>query len=164
MEQIVQFMKDNMKKVYYTPKQINSYILNISRQMFKDNFRPNYIVGLARGGLVPAIKLSHYLDIPMYALNKDESNLWMADDALEGKEILVIDDINDTGATLAQLKYDWSRNTGDWESVFGFNVKFAVLIDNESSEQAVDYYGYSINKVENPEWCVFPWEDWWNVV
>jgi xanthine phosphoribosyltransferase len=157
-------MKDNMKKVYYTPKQINSYILNISRQMFKDNFRPNYIVGLARGGLVPAIKLSHYLDIPMYALNKDESNLWMADDALEGKEILVIDDINDTGATLAQLKYDWSRNTGDWESVFGFNVKFAVLIDNESSEQAVDYYGYSINKVENPEWCVFPWEDWWNVV
>jgi len=152
-----------MKKVYYTADHINSYILNISRQMYKDEYRPDYIVRLSRGGLVPAIKLSHYLDIPMYALNKDETNLWMAEDALEGKNILVIDDINDTGATLQSLKDDWSGNIGDWESIFGFNVKFAVLIDNESSEQCVDYYGHSINKVENPEWCVFPWEEWWNV-
>jgi len=155
----VQSMKDN--KVYYTPTHINSYILNIARQMYKDNYRPDYIVGLTRGGLVPAIKLSHYLDIPMYALNKDESNLWMAEDALEGTNILVIDDINDTGATLQALKNDWRSNYGDWESVFGFNVKFAVLIDNDSSEQAVDYYGHSINKLEKPEWCVFPWEEWW---
>ncbi len=159
MVAIVQSMKDN--KVYYTHTQINSYILNIARQMYTDNYRPDYIVGLSRGGLVPAIKLSHYLDIPMYALNKDESNLWMAEDALEGKNILVVDDINDTGATLQALKNDWRSNYGDWESVFGFNVKFAVCIDNDSSEQAVDYYGHSINKVENPEWCVFPWEEWW---
>lgn len=152
-----------MNKVYYTPNQINSYLLGIARQMYKDNFRPDYIVGLARGGLIPAIKLSHYLNIPMYALNKEESNFWMAEDALEGTHILVIDDINDTGATIKALKDDWASSQGDWGKIFGFNVKFAVCIDNESSEQAVDYVGHSINKVENPEWCVFPWEEWWNV-
>jgi len=150
-----------MNKVYYTDNQIRSYILTIARQMYKDNFRPDYIVGLTRGGLVPGVLLSHYLDIPFYALNKDESNLWMADDALEGKKILVIDDINDTGGTILSLKNDWTNNQGDWTAIFGFNVKFACCIDNENSEQFIDYMGHTINKLENPEWCVFPWEDWW---
>ena len=153
-------MKD--KEVYYSADQVNSYILNIIRQMYKDNFRPDYIVGIARGGLVPAIKLSHYLDIPMYALNKEESNFWMAEDALEGTHILVIDDINDTGNTIKALKNDWASSHGEWDKIFNVgNVKFAVLINNEASEVEVNYSGYSINKVENPEWCVFPWEQWW---
>ncbi len=150
-----------MNRVYYTNNQIKSYILTIARQMYKDNYHPDYIVGIARGGIVPATMLSHYLEIPMYVLNKEESNFWIPEDALEGSKILVIDDINDTGATLQTLKNEWKSNQGDWESILGFNVKFAVCIDNESSEQAVDYYGHSINKLENPEWCVFPWENWW---
>jgi hypoxanthine phosphoribosyltransferase len=57
--------------------------------MAQDNWRPDYIVGITRGGLTPATMLSHYLDIPMQTLNisfRDadlgpESNLWMAEDA-----------------------------------------------------------------------------------
>lgn len=165
MVQTVRSMKADMNKVYYTPDHVNSFILNIAREMYKDNFRPDYIVGIARGGLVPATKLSHYLDIPMYALNKEEHNLWIPEDALEGKNILIIDDINDTGTTIRNLKKEWSENQGDWNKIFHVgNVKFATLIDNEASEQSVDYAGFTINKFENPEWCVFPWEDWWNIV
>ena len=52
------------------------------------DWRPDYIVGLTRGGLIPAVWLSEYLDIPMHTLevklrdhSNTESNLWMAEDA-----------------------------------------------------------------------------------
>jgi hypoxanthine phosphoribosyltransferase len=154
-----------MKQVQYDRTQIKSYILEITRQLYNDVFIPDYIVGLARGGLPAAVKLSHYLDIPMYALNKDESNLWMAEDAFNGVKILVVDDINDTGQTIQQLKKDWQTsclpNDDKWNTVFGDNVRFATLIHNEASTQDIDYFGHTINKNENPEWCVFPWENWW---
>ena len=168
-----------VKEVFYNTKQINGFLLNINKQMVQDNFRPDYIVGIARGGLVPALKLSHYLDVPMYCLSEEESNLWMAEDAfgyvnVDGKgvsvatarkNILIIDDINDSGTTLNNLKQDWQSgcmpHSGAWNDIWHRNVKFAVCIDNEASAFNSDYQGYNINKFENPEWCVFPWENWW---
>jgi hypoxanthine phosphoribosyltransferase len=168
-----------VKEVFYNTKQINGFLLNINKQMVQDNFRPDYIVGIARGGLVPALKLSHYLDVPMYCLSEEESNLWMAEDAfgyvnVDGKgvsvatarkNILIIDDINDSGTTLSNLKQDWQSgcmpHNGAWNDIWHRNVKFAVCIDNEASAFNSDYQGYNINKFENPEWCVFPWENWW---
>ena len=41
------------------------------------------------------------------------------------------------------------------------NVKFAALIDNLPSDFVVEYNGVEINKEENPEWIVFPYEEWW---
>ena len=107
------------KKVYYTDKQIDSMIHDIIRQMNNDNWMSDYVVGLTRGGLVPALKISHYLGIPMETLKVSlrdngvegeacESNCWMAEDAYDGKHILIVDDINDTGATLNWIKKDWS--------------------------------------------------------
>jgi hypoxanthine phosphoribosyltransferase len=142
--------------------------------MNKDNWQPDYIVGLTRGGLVPANMLSQYLDIPMHTLkvslrddNFDpESNLWMAEDAYEGKNILVVDDINDTGVTLNWIKEDWPSgclpNDKRWESTWGTNVRFAVLVDNQDSKfHNIDYSGIDINKAEEDVWVVFPWENWW---
>jgi hypoxanthine phosphoribosyltransferase len=76
-------------KLYHSDKHVRTWIHKIIRDMAQDNWRPDYIVGITRGGLVPATMLSHYLDIPMQTLNisfRDtdlgpESNLWMAEDA-----------------------------------------------------------------------------------
>ena len=51
-----------------TYKDVESLTNEILRQMNKDSWRPDYVVGLTRGGLLPAVLLSQYLDVPMETL------------------------------------------------------------------------------------------------
>ena len=153
----------DIDKRYVSWVHIDEYVNKISFSMYQDNWKPDYIVGLTRGGLIPAVLMSHKLDIPMKALKvslrdhvDDNDHDWtMADDALEGAKILVLDDINDTGATLNWIVNDWRL-----DQLPNHNVKFAVLFDNLSSGfgQEVDYCATEINKAEQNEWIVFPWE------
>lgn len=180
-----------VEKKYYDWVTIRDWTNTISFQMYKDEWRPDYIVGLTRGGLVPAVMMSNTLDIPMHALKVSlrdggdtESNCWMAEDAFgyvsatavprpEGdptndpalrKNILIVDDINDTGATLDWIIEDWQSsclpNDPAWADVWGNNVRFAVLIDNLSSKfsRKVNYCAKTINKAERDVWIVYPWE------
>ena len=161
-----------MKKVYFTWSQIESACLDITKQMVSDDYRPDYIVGIGRGGLVPALLLSHYMGIPMKSLDvslRDNgdvtSNCGMAEDAYYGKKILVVDDINDQGATIAWIKNDWESLCcpGDvnWAFAWSDKVRFATLHNNLSSKETVDYSFWEINKAEEDCWIVYPWEEFW---
>jgi len=167
-----------MDKLYLTYSHIEGYCQSIAREITLGRFgpwQPDYIVGLTRGGLLPATLLSQYLDVPMASLdvslrdNTEVSNTsaaWMADDAMDGKNILVVDDINDSGATLNWIVDDWKNcnrpDSAEWDNVFGNNVRFATIVQNEASEfQNISYHGLEINKAEKDVWIVFPWEEWW---
>ena len=43
------------------------------------------------------------------------------------------------------------------------HVKFAIVVDNQSSRANVDmdFVGMTINKNEDDVWVDFPYEDWW---
>ena len=176
-----------MKKIYYSWQEIEAQTQEILRQLQRDAWRPDYVVGLTRGGLVPATLISQYLEVPMECLKVSlrdsehgpESNLWMAEDAFGHvmhdpmcssngrKKILIVDDINDSGATLNWIKNDWPSgclpNDKRWEEVWGNNVRVATLVDNEASksELKISYSAVDLNKAEEDAWIVFPWEDWW---
>ena len=144
-------------------------VLDIVTQMYHDNWRPDYIVGVTRGGLIPAVLMSHYTGIKMHTLDvrlRDgtddgpESNTWLAEYASEGKKILVLDDINDTGETFKWIVQDWEASVVD-DIAWGNDVRFAAIIDNVPSEMDVEYSSMEINKLEDPSWIVFPFEEWW---
>jgi hypoxanthine phosphoribosyltransferase len=196
-----------MKKILVSWTDVENQTHEILRQLHLDQWRPDYVVGLTRGGLTPANLISQYLGCPMFSLDVSlrdvqggpgpESNYWMAEDAfgyvprsyaadsdqlmtetllggdgsfdytMHAKNILVVDDINDTGATLNWIQRDWRDgclpNHPRWDGVWGRNVRVAVLYDNESSTNRmnINYSAVNINKAEDDSWIVFPWEDWW---
>jgi hypoxanthine phosphoribosyltransferase len=164
-----------MKKVYYTWQDVENQTQEILRQLQRDAWMPDYVVGLTRGGLVPANLISQYLEVPMETLkvslrddkSQPESNLWMSEDALEQRRILIVDDINDSGATLNWIKKDWTSSAlpdnPKWAEIWGDTVRVAVLVDNEAStsELNISYSAVDLNKAEEDCWIVFPWEDWW---
>ena len=167
-------------------------VANICRSISIDTWKPDYVVGLTRGGLLPAKMISHYFDIPMKSLEVSlrdhgtkESALYMAEDAVgyvpsEDREkinstfdpyyrrnILIVDDINDTGETFNWIIDDWMSsclpNSHVWESVWGKTTRFAVTVDNLASKSRfpMNYVGKEINKQEKDVWIEFPYENWW---
>jgi len=162
-----------MKKVYYSWKQVEGAVLDIARQMSAHNWKPDYIVGITRGGLVPANLLSQYTGIKMHTLNVSlrdgeggESNLWMAEDAFKNKKILIVDDINDQGSTINWIKQDWPSgcfpDDPKWKQIWGDSVRFAVLTHNYGSKfKDPDYHVWTVDKREEDCWLVYPWEEFW---
>lgn len=180
-----------IKKHYYTWQDIERACLNIALQMYNDNWRPDYIVGITRGGNVPATILSNMLSVRGEALkvslrdddSESETNCWMSEDAFgymdeeeqkvyksrwdisKRKNILIVDDINDTGATFNWIKEDWRStclpNEESWNTVWHNNVRFATITDNLSSNfnGKVDYSVHEVNKAEEDVWLVYPWEN-----
>jgi len=146
-------------KNYFTMIQMRQGLQNILDQLNQQQWQPQVILGLNRGGCIPAIYLSHKLDVPHHVLNvslrdhADSPDLTTLEKVYAWqKRILIVDDINDTGATFNYIM----NNFGKPE-----RLKFAVILHNTVSTYTdIDYKGFEINKLQDPRWIVFPWEQW----
>jgi hypothetical protein len=126
-----------------------------------DGWTPSFIIGIGRGGLAPAVYLSHATGLPMLSVDhsskvedfSDAPLVRLAKRTRDGERLLFVDDINDSGATIGKLR-DALRAAGAIDN----SVRFATLIDNSRSSQRVEYRAETIDRALTKDWFVFPWE------
>ena len=109
------------------------------------------IIGVSRGGLVPAVNLSHKLNIPLECLdwqtrdgsNKDINMLLRLKRSYRAHEVLFVDDICDSGKTIEEIQSHFP------------SAIFTTLVDNIPNKRLVDF----APMVGDPKkWMIFPWE------
>lgn len=165
--------KKQPQYINYSYDQMRQGLLDIIRSMNLEQWAPNAVLGLTRGGLMPAVMMSHYYDVQMIPVNLslrdfksdfttvvNELDQSIKLDSTKYKNILVVDDILDSGETVKQLGDIFAK----LEKFSDFNIKYATLFFNANNEAGFlpDYYANKIHKGghSNP-WITFPAEDWW---
>lgn len=165
---------------YYHIKQreFNGLVADICRKIMRSDWKPDYVVGIGRGGALPAAMISEYFNVPYHSVGvslhksaNTEHNCWIPCDAFgeesPRKNILVVDDINETGETLNWVVEDWQSScvpdSPEWEYIWNENIKFAVVVDNTTSKfsRHVDYWGIEIDLPKSDYEINFPHGQWW---
>ena len=138
-----------------------SLVRTLADTLAADRWAPAHIIGIGRGGLTPAVYLSHATGWPMLSVDYSSQSEELAADSIArlaartraGERLLFIDDINDTGRTIGHLRAMLAR-----EGAAPDTVRFATLIDNIRSQQRVEHAAHVIDREVTKDWFVFPWE------
>ncbi len=154
-----------------TWRDIENWSKDIVRKVQESGYEPEIVIGLARGGLVPARLIADYLNIKdLYAVKTEHWGLTATPDgqaklaqglqvSIEGKKVLVVDDITDTGQSI-KLALEHVVNHAPKEA------KTATLLHITHSKYVPDYYSEEVPE-DNWTWFIFPWnvyEDLRNLV
>jgi len=141
-----------------TWNQIYEMLLNQAETISKSCFKPDVIIGIARGGWLPARVLSDLLETPNLANVSAEYYVDIAETknepvltqsislAVSGKKVLIADDVADTGRSLNLVK-EHILQQGAKE------IRTATMYYKPWSIVKPDYY-----ERETKLWIVFPWE------
>ncbi|GFO96622.1 xanthine-guanine phosphoribosyltransferase [groundwater metagenome] len=139
-----------------------AYILGkkLARKIKASGFMPDLVIGIARGGLVPArivcdfllqkdlasVKVEHWGIAATLGTAKIKFPLPEEVD-ISGKKILIVDDIADTGDTYRVIMEHIKKKVPA-------EIRTAVLQYKTCSTFIPDYWG---EKLVKWEWIVYPW-------
>ncbi len=138
--------------------QIYEMLLNIAEKICNDDFCPDILVGISRGGWPPARVMSDLLGNPELANIRVEFYVGVAETKekpvitqpvsmpVKGRCVLILDDVADTGHSL-NLVMDHLFKQGAKE------VKTATIYYKPWSVAVPNYYERKTRR-----WVVFPWE------
>jgi hypothetical protein len=132
----------------------------VSDDVRADDFEPDVVVALARGGWfagrcvcdflglddLTSLKMEHYVGTAE-ASGEPEVRYPMPEGSVEGKDVLVVDDIADTGGSIERAhEYVRARDPGE--------VRTATLQLLGTSAFEPDYVG---ERLAAWTWVVYPW-------
>ena len=142
-------MSESKAIILYPWFKIDELVKEIDNKV--SSYKPTHIVGIARGGLVPAVMLSHHLNLPMETLGvsfrDNKATHHTKFKPIKDARYLIVDDINDSGTTF-KVVTDIFKNRR-------LNHRTAALINKEKSDFNVDFYG---EMFYHDDWINFPWE------
>ena len=125
---------NEVNKHYLDWKEVTTLVNNLCDKIIfyqvDNDFTFKDIFGLQRGGLIPAVMISHQLRIPMTK-------------GTISTNTLIIDDICDSGETIQKIKENFPK------------CQTATLYYKETAIVKPDIYG----EIVEEEWIVFPWEE-----
>ena len=95
-----------MKKSIISVDEIKYALKEIVKQIDISGFNPEIIVSINRGGCIPGVYLSHFLNKPhkMVDIKSIDNQKISVNTLKKFKSALIIDDINDTGKTFTIVK------------------------------------------------------------
>lgn len=122
---------------------------------------PTLLVGIGRGGLTPAVFLSHRMGLPLVSIDHSTKIAQFGEELVsvlarrtrDGDRLLFVEDINDSGRTIGEIRAALAA-----EGAIASRIRFAVLLDNVRSSQEVDYRSRKIDRSVDKDWFIFPWE------
>lgn len=124
-----------MKKTILPWIYITTAVNHLVKQIQKSDIEIKHIHGVPRGGLIPAVMLSHKLNIPLTPCNWDMHS----NDAIH---TLVVDEICDSGKTLAE-----------------YHKVGCLIATIHYKKSAIITPDFHCDEITDNEWVVYPWED-----
>ncbi len=133
---------------------------NLARRIKASGYVPDLIIGVSRGGLVPARIVCDILQQKDLAAIKAEhwgiasrlGKAWIKfplpeEAGISGKKVLIVDDVADTGDTYSVIVDHLKKKSPA-------DIRTAVLQYKTSSTFVPDYWG---EKHETWTWIIYPW-------
>ncbi len=153
--------------IIYSQNDFLEGIDDIVKQIQQSEFEPDIIVGIVRGGSVPAVYLSHRLKIPVLMVHwntrdsskwGNESNCWIPEQMMDGLKVLLVDDIVVGGDTIRELLADWQTSVAGMGQLPVDNIRISSMIYNTAQNVRPHFYHQTIDREQDQRWVIFPWE------
>ncbi len=161
-----------MEKKYITAQELLEDSFRLAAKVYEDGFRPQFIVGIWRGGAPIGIAVQEYFDFKKvdtdhiavrtssyYGINKQSKEIkvhglhYIIENANADDGLLIVDDVFDSGrsikALIAQLKISMRQNMPK-------DVRTACPWYKPANNQVDIEPTYHVHKSD--EWLVFPHE------
>lgn len=149
-----------MDTIYYSQSEFNDDMANLCEMLEGDPF--DLIIGVNRGGCLPAVCLSHHLKIPATMIDwstRDGANISPLDIneyfktiSTTFNKVLIVDDLIDSGISMEVLLETATKHC---------DVSVATLLHNIDVELNVPHYSSTkFSRKEEPRYFDF----WWEVI
>ncbi|MDC7219614.1 MAG: phosphoribosyltransferase [Spirochaetales bacterium] len=157
-----------MEKRFYSYNDIHRTVKILADKVMASPLKPEFMIAIGGGGFIPARILRTYLDIPIFTVNivlyegkqtgekGPQITQWLdkPDELLENRRVLIVDEVDDSGATVAFCKEHLSQHNPS-------EIGLAVLHRKNKPKkvelpQLVEHY--FCGEELGDEWICYPWD------